>query len=266
MVVALAGLRCIALLSTAVIIMGGFTVFINKDQYDFQPLGSPPCLILRSKGEHAVLDNRVFHHVIRSNGLCLPFTFVQDVGLPLLKLYLARKSYCEALDVAILVADIAIHKVSRQEEIIHVLQMVCEVVEAKGNFLHAAEVHLEMMTVFGATKNDEFYCLINDFFAFKRGLDFPRAEEIFLIALGFSHELIDHWRVMNESVQQILHSLMEVYYTMEETTAWIAITQVSDRKIVALGGLLYICGFQPCNDWGKIGVGFQYFAPKLPIR
>ena len=132
---------------------------MTKNQFDFEPIGSPPGLILEIE-EQGVLLNRIGHHIVRSHGLCLPLTFVQNFCPCLLEYYLTRTSYREALDVANKLADIAINKASSQEMIFHELKIVCDVIEAKGTFLHAAEVYLEMITVFGATKNVEFCCLI----------------------------------------------------------------------------------------------------------
>lgn len=43
---------------------------------------------------------------------------------------------------------------------------------------------------------------------------------------------------MNPRVQEFIQYLLEVYYTMKETTA-LAATKASDRKIIAFAGMLY---------------------------
>jgi hypothetical protein len=90
---------------------------------------------------------RVLHRVVRSMRFRLPFRIVEVFGNFIMQPCLEKNHYRQANDAAIAAADIAINSIS-SDYFYQAVEKVGTVLEAKGNFEHAAEVYKEFAMQF----------------------------------------------------------------------------------------------------------------------
>jgi tetratricopeptide (TPR) repeat protein len=164
------------------------------------------------------LMQRVFHRFLRQYGVCLPFDSCKKATSWLRALYSSDKMYDEALDASIIAADVAIGnpECSAALDIGPALGAVGEVLEAKGQFETAGALYLEIATTWVPSDPESvFVCYINAGLAYKRCQDYQLAEECYVKALFYSHQIDSRrWEVTDSRVHALFRNILILYHSI----------------------------------------------------
>jgi len=195
--------------------------------------------------QRSELMHRVVHRFLREYGIRIPL-LCNNATRWLNDLYVSRKMYEEALDVSIIAADVSICSPECSAEgIFCALTTVGEVLEATGQFETAGALYMETATRWAASDPAHVSTsYLNAGLAYKRCKDYQQAEECYIKALFYSHQIPSKkWGVNDDHVAIIFRNILILYNAINLSSFHSSGTFDVGNIEPNLMGLLFSAGF-----------------------
>jgi hypothetical protein len=210
--------------------------------YDFGGHSTSPFWDILNEPQRDAILRRVLHRWLRLFGFSVPFDLVVNVRSFLIGQYLSARNYKEALDAAVIAADIAVNKKSNNqdegfdaEKACSALGVVAEILEACGKISDAASLYREIAhdwASVGSSGASLWYHKAGT--AFQLCEEYDLAENNFVSALSHSHAGNDSWDVNAAGVQKLFKGILSLYWCKPTGTSAAIQPGKSEQSLLAL--------------------------------